>query len=77
MAMKNDIVQLISKHASAGATPEEMLAISALVVGMMVALQDQSTMTIDRAMAIVRANIEMGNQRAVEEAIIGEPQGRA
>lgn len=57
---------LIGKHA-AQVSAVEMLAIAANVVGKIIALQDQRTMTPDKAMTIVAINIELGNQQVLDE----------
>lgn len=54
----------------------ELLAISSQFVGMLLAMQDQRTMTIDRAMATIERNIEIGNRTAIE-ANLGRPEGAA
>lgn len=54
----------------------EMLAIVSQLVGNLIALQDQRTMTPDRAMAIVAGNIEIGNQEALRE-LLGPAAGSA
>jgi hypothetical protein len=54
----------------------ELLAISSQFVGMLLAMQDQRTMTIDRAMATIERNIEIGNHTAIE-ANLGRPEGAA
>jgi hypothetical protein len=60
-----DLNALLAKHADE-MTAEEMLAVAANLVGKLIALQDQRTMTPDRAMAIVARNIEIGNAQAIE-----------
>lgn len=54
----------------------ELLAISSQFVGMLLAMQDQRTMTIDRAMATIERNIEIGNRTAIK-ANLGRPEGAA
>jgi hypothetical protein len=56
-----DICELINKHA-AKLTAEEILCIAANLVGKLIAMQDQRTMTAQRAMDIVLLNIEFGNK---------------
>ena len=70
-----DLVALLQKY-GAGMNPEEMLAIAANMVGKLIALQDQRTMTPARALEIVRRNIEEGNQQTMDSllnAATGEP----
>lgn len=59
-----DLASLLSKHADK-LTSEELLAVGANMLGKLIALQDQRTMTKERAMKIVCANIEMGNQHII------------
>lgn len=56
-------------------TGEEMLAILSQVLGQLIALQDQRTMTSERAMLIVATNIEAGNASVL--ANLAKPEGRA
>lgn len=70
-----DLVALLQKY-DAGMNLEEMLAIAANMVGKLIALQDQRTMTPARALEIVRRNIEEGNQQTMDSllnAATGEP----
>jgi hypothetical protein len=54
---------------------EELLAVAANMLGKVIAqLQDQRTMTKERAMAIVCANLEMGNQHVIGE-LLGKSEG--
>lgn len=53
----------------------ELLAIASQIVGQLIALQDQRTMTTARAMDIVIGNIEAGNARAF--AVLDKPEGSA
>lgn len=46
---------------------EEILALMAKVVGMLVALQDQRKYTPQQIMSMVSANIESGNQDMVDQ----------
>lgn len=59
-----DLNDLMKKHADK-LTKEELLAIGANMVGKLIAMQDQRTMTRERAMAIVSRNIEQGNQQII------------
>lgn len=45
----------------------EVLAIMAHVTGMLIAMQDQRTVSPEGAMEIVGANIESGNRSAIEQ----------
>lgn len=55
---------------------EEILAIFCQLVGQLVALQDQRRFTSDAVMALVSANIQMGNQHAVD-TLLNAPGGTA
>jgi hypothetical protein len=46
--------------------PHGMLAVASAVVGQLVALQDQRTMTPSMAMEIVASNIERANQDVID-----------
>ena len=70
-----DLANLLRKHADK-LTSEEMLAVGANMLGKLIALQDQRTMTNDRAMKIVCANIEMGNQHIIGE-LASKTEGEA
>lgn len=70
----DDIVRLVGKHKDR-LSPVELLAIAANMIGKLIALQDQRTITPDKAMEIVFWNIEEGNQQAVFE--MSETKGRA
>jgi hypothetical protein len=61
-----DIVQLVRKHADK-LTPAELLAVAANMLGKLMAMQDQRTMTPGRAMEIVADNIECGNQELLDQ----------
>jgi hypothetical protein len=69
-----DLVSLMRKHADQ-MTSLEMLAIGANMLGKLIAMQDQRTVTSDMAMEIVIRNIEVGNQQVLEA--LGKTQGVA
>jgi hypothetical protein len=52
---------------------QEVLAITSQLVGHLVAVQDQSLMTVDMALDLVSMNIEVGNRAVVLE--LERPQG--
>ncbi len=60
-----ELIDLLRKHSSA-VTDEELLAIAANMVGKIIALQDQTTMTNKRALSIIARNIELGNRQALD-----------
>ena len=68
-------VKAAMKEHVGGLSGEEMLAIMSQVLGQLIAVQDQRTMTPDRAMAIVVANLEEGNRAALAD--LAKPEGRA
>lgn len=45
---------------------DQLLAVTAQFLGMLIAVQDRRAMGGDRAMKIVAANIEIGNQTAID-----------
>lgn len=54
---------------------EEILAIVANMLGKIIALQDQRTMTRERALEIVIENIEAGNKQILDQ--MANPTGEA
>ena len=48
---------------------EEMLAVTSQVVGMMVAMQDQTKSSVAKIMEVVSLNIQTGNAAAVAELL--------
>lgn len=68
-----DLVALMRKYEHL--SPQVMLAIAANMVGKMLALQDQRTLTPEAALKVVADNIEEGNQQAIAE--IHAVRGRA
>jgi hypothetical protein len=74
-AFKVDIDAVLARHAGA-LSAIEMLAIASQVVGMLVAYQDQRTVTLDMALETVNQNIEVGNALAIE-GTLGKTEGRA
>ena len=72
-----DLAALIKKCTDKySLSSEELLAVAANMLGKIIALQDQRTMTRDRAMKIVCANLEMGNQHIIGE-LVGKSEGEA
>jgi hypothetical protein len=53
-----------------------LLAVSAQLVGQMIAMQDQRRVSPAQAMAIVEANLEIGNASAIER-LASDVAGRA
>lgn len=71
---RDDLISILRRHAGE-LDAKEMLALSAHLVGQIVAMQDQRTVTPDMAMQIVSSNIEAGNAEALSE--IASPRGKA
>ncbi len=69
-----DLVALVRKHADK-LTAMELLAVAANMLGKLVALQDQRTITPAMAMDLVAKNVEMGNQQVLDE--LQHSRGRA
>lgn len=71
--LKIDLAALLRNYQDLA--PVEILAVSAQIVGMLIAIQDQRTVTPESAMKTVLVNIEMGNLSAIEP--LGMPGGSA
>lgn len=54
----------------------ELLALTAHLVGQLVAMQDQRKITVDMAMQVVISNIQQGNSEVVER-LLNETGGHA
>jgi len=70
-----DLVGLVRRHADK-LTSLELLAVGANLLGKLVALQDQRTVTPAEAMEIVAQNIEHGNKQVLDE-LAAKTGGRA
>lgn len=57
-------------------TAPEVLALSAQLVGMLIALQDQRRFTHDIVMSMIANNIEIGNAAAIETAFTDLAPGK-
>lgn len=55
----------------------ELLAVASNMLGKILAMQDQRHMSVDRAMRIIRINIEIGNAQAVAALRDAKPTGSA
>lgn len=62
-----DLKRVIGRHESL--TALEMLAGASQLVGMLVALQDQTKVTPEEAIRVVEANLEEGNLQGVRAAV--------
>jgi hypothetical protein len=69
---------LIAAVRTQGATLDvsEVLAVLSHLVGQVIALQDQRTVTPEMAMELVSSNMERGNQEAVD-SLLYAPGGHA
>lgn len=70
-----DLCKLVNKHADK-LTALELLAVASNMVGKLVAMQDQRTISPAAAMEVVALNIEHGNKQIVEH-LATESLGRA
>lgn len=61
-----DLCKLVSKHADK-LTAQELLAVAANMLGKLVAMQDQRTMSPAMAMEIVAQNLEHGNMDVIKQ----------
>ncbi len=69
-----DLCKLVSKHAG-NVSAQELLAVAANMLGKLVAMQDQRTMSPAMAMEIVAQNLEHGNLDVIEQ--LANSKGRA
>lgn len=74
IALMNDLKAALGRHTSLDG--QQMLAVTAQLVGNLVAFQDQRRFTPELVMEMVAANIEQGNLMAVH-GLVGNVQGRA
>lgn len=65
-ALMSDLKAVLKKHGD-NLRADTILAICAQLTGQVLAMQDQRVMTPDAALAIVGANIEIGNAAAIQE----------
>lgn len=70
-----DLCALVNKHAGK-LSALELLAVAANMIGKLVALQDQRSVTPAEAMEVVAKNIEHGNQQVLEQ-LRSQSKGRA
>jgi hypothetical protein len=61
-----DLCALVNKHAGK-LSAIELLAVAANMVGKIVAMQDQRTVTLSVAMEVVVANLERGNRDVIAQ----------
>jgi hypothetical protein len=69
-----ELIALVNKHAGK-LDALQMLAVASNMLGKLVAMQDQRTVTPDMAMEVVAKNIEYGNQQVLQQ--LDATNGRA
>lgn len=69
-----DLCALVSKHAHK-LSSLELLAVAANMIGKLIAMQDQRTVTREIAMETVLHNLEYGNQTVVEQLSSSKGRG--
>ena len=69
-----DLCALVNKHADK-LSAIELLAVASNMLGKLVAMQDQRTVSPDIAMEVVAHNIELGNQQVLAQ--LSQSRGRA
>lgn len=69
-----DLVALCAKHADK-LSERDILLIAANMLGKLIAMQDQRTMTPKEALELVGKNIEYGNQQVLE--LLSNTAGKA
>lgn len=62
---REDLVVVLRKYGNR-LSAQEMLALSAHLVGQIIAMQDQRSMTPEIALKIVSDNIEQGNKEVID-----------
>ena len=65
-AAYNELCSLLARHK---VPAPELLAIAANIVGKILAMQDQRTMSPAVGMEIIARNIEIGNERVLEQLL--------
>lgn len=66
--LKNDIAGVLKKYEKL-LDAQEILAITAQIVGMVIAMQDQKKITPAMAYEVVAQNIEAGNRAIIEDLL--------
>lgn len=74
-AFRHAMLDVMKAH-GADLPADQLLAVAAHLVGQLVAMQDQRTMTPRMAMDVVSMNIERGNLEAIE-SLLTETGGNA
>ena len=73
-AFYHGLCELMARH-SENMSPLEMLAVAANMVGKLLAMQDQTAITVSGAMEVIAKNIEYGNRTLVQALRSGPPTG--
>lgn len=71
-----ELIKFMQKKARKGMSSERLLAVASNLVGKLMALQDQRTMTSERAHEIIVQNIALGNLQ-IKEQLMNVPGGNA
>lgn len=71
----SEITALLARHADK-MSAMEILAIASNLVGKLLAMQDQRTMTPQAGLEMIMRNIELGNQEAIAELMNTPTSGR-
>jgi hypothetical protein len=61
-----DLVKLVSKHADK-LSALELLAVASNMIGKLIAMQDQRTVTRDKALDVMIKNLELGNVQVLDQ----------
>jgi len=69
MAFRHALLDVMKQH-GAELAADQLLAVAAHLVGQLIAMQDQRTMTPTMAMDIVSANIQRGNLEAIDNLLL-------
>lgn len=76
-ACRQELLAVLKRYTDDKNLPsEEVLALTANIVGMCLGMQNQLTMTHDRAWEIIARNIELGNQTVVSD-LAGKTAGHS
>lgn len=61
-----DLCKLVSKHADK-LSALELLAVASNMIGKLIAMQDQRTVTRDKALDVLIKNLELGNVQVLDQ----------
>ncbi len=67
-ALMNDLKSALARHSQL--SDQEMLAVTAQLVGQLVAAQDHTRFSAREVMNMVAANVEKGNQMAISHLMV-------